>query len=189
MSIALSLDRVRTPIGDMLVVTDDAGRLHALDWDDHAARLRRLLEKRHRHTRIQVVERRAPAHVRVPLRRYVDGTLDAIDAIPVDTGGTDFQRAVWEALRGIPAGTTLSYGALAAKIGCPRAVRAVGHANGANPISVVIPCHRLIGADGTLTGYGGGLERKRWLLAHEGADFADWNKSKITVRDGSGMHI
>jgi methylated-DNA-[protein]-cysteine S-methyltransferase len=111
----------------------------------------------------------------------VEGKLDAIDTIPVDTGGTDFQRTVWQALRGIPAGTTLSYGALAAKIGCPRSVRAVGHANGANPISVVIPCHRLIGADGTLTGYGGGLGRKRWLLAHEGVDFADRNKSKIVV--------
>jgi methylated-DNA-[protein]-cysteine S-methyltransferase len=181
MSIELSLDRVRTPVGDMLVVTDDAGRLRALHWEGRAARLRRQLETRHRHTRIQLVERRAPAHVCVPLRRYVEGKLDAIDTIPVDTGGTDFQRTVWQALRGIPAGTTLSYGALAAKIGCPRSVRAVGHANGANPISVVIPCHRLIGADGTLTGYGGGLGRKRWLLAHEGVDFADRNKSKIVV--------
>jgi methylated-DNA-[protein]-cysteine S-methyltransferase len=187
MSVELSVDRVRTPVGDLLVVTDEAGRLHALHWDDHAARLRRQLEIRHRRTRIQLIERRAPAHVRIPLQRYVDGKLDAIDTIAVDSGGTDFQRTVWEALRGIPAGTTLSYGALAAKIGCPRSVRAVGHANGANPISVVIPCHRLIGADGTLTGYGGGLERKRWLLEHEGVDFADRNTSKI--RTWSGRHI
>jgi methylated-DNA-[protein]-cysteine S-methyltransferase len=82
--------------------------------------------------------------------------------------GTAFQRKVWTALTAIPAGATMSYGALAARLGMPRAVRAVGHANGANPLSVVVPCHRLIGADGSLVKYGGGLGRKRWLLAHEG---------------------
>jgi methylated-DNA-[protein]-cysteine S-methyltransferase len=86
--------------------------------------------------------------------------------------GTPFQRSVWSALRRIPAGTTTSYGALAEHIERPTAVRAVGHANGANPISVVVPCHRVIGADGSLTGYGGGLDRKRWLLAHEGVAVA-----------------
>jgi len=181
MSIHLGLDRVRTPVGDMLVVTGEDGRLCALHWQRHEARLHRQLATRHRHARIRIAERRAPDEVRDPLKSYVDGKLDAIDAIPVDTGGTDFQQTVWRALRAIPAGTTLSYGALAVRIGCPRAVRAVGHANGANPISVVIPCHRLIGSDGTLTGYGGGLERKRWLLAHEGIAFADWNNSKIAV--------
>jgi methylated-DNA-[protein]-cysteine S-methyltransferase len=75
---------------------------------------------------------------------------------------------VWAALRDIPAGSTLSYADLARRIGEPRAVRAVGAANGANPVAVIVPCHRVIGADGTLTGYGGGLERKQWLLAHEG---------------------
>ena len=89
------------------------------------------------------------------------------------TAGTPFQRRVWTGLTTIPPGETLSYGALAAKLGCPRSVRAVGTANGANPISVVVPCHRVIGADGSLTGYGGGLERKRWLLNHEGAAFRD----------------
>jgi methylated-DNA-[protein]-cysteine S-methyltransferase len=83
--------------------------------------------------------------------------------------GTDFQRAVWKALCTVPCGQTLSYGALARRIGRPKAVRAVGLANGANPIGIVVPCHRVIGADGTLTGYGGGLDRKRWLLAHERA--------------------
>uniref|UniRef100_UPI00313846C6 methylated-DNA--[protein]-cysteine S-methyltransferase n=1 Tax=Ferrovibrio terrae TaxID=2594003 RepID=UPI00313846C6 len=85
---------------------------------------------------------------------------------------TSFQRKVWAALRKIPAGKTMTYGALAAQLGSPAAMRAVGAANGANPISVVVPCHRLVGANGTLIKYGGGLERKRWLLAHEGAAVA-----------------
>jgi methylated-DNA-[protein]-cysteine S-methyltransferase len=88
----------------------------------------------------------------------------------VATGGTPFQRLVWAALREIAAGRTLSYAALAGRIGRPTAIRAVGLANGANPVGVVVPCHRVVGSDSTLTGYGGGLARKRWLLEHEGAD-------------------
>jgi methylated-DNA-[protein]-cysteine S-methyltransferase len=88
--------------------------------------------------------------------------------LTVTTGGTDFQRTVWKALRAIPAGETRTYGQLAAAIGSPRAVRAAGLANGQNPVAVIVPCHRVIGANGTLTGYAGGLARKRWLLAHEG---------------------
>jgi methylated-DNA-[protein]-cysteine S-methyltransferase len=101
--------------------------------------------------------------------RYFGGDLRALDAVPCDPGGTPFQARVWKALRTIPVGTTWSYGALARRIGDPKAVRAVGFANGSNPIAVVIPCHRVIGSNGTLVGYGGGLERKHWLLAHEGA--------------------
>ena len=93
--------------------------------------------------------------------------------MPVETTGTLFQREVWAALRIIPPGTTLSYGAMAQKLGRPKAVRAVGLANGANPIAIVVPCHRLIGADASLTGYGGGVDRKWWLLVHEGAAFED----------------
>jgi methylated-DNA-[protein]-cysteine S-methyltransferase len=96
--------------------------------------------------------------------------LQALEGLPVATNGTAFQQTVWQALRTIPPGTTLSYGALARQIGKPQAMRAVGLANGANPIGIVVPCHRVIGADGTLTGYGGALPRKRWLLAHEGAE-------------------
>ena len=96
--------------------------------------------------------------------------------------GTEFQREVWAALRTIPPGRTLSYGDLAKKIGRPTAVRAVGAANGANPVSLVVPCHRVIAADGTLGGYGWGLERKRWLLAHEGA------LSGTLMHDGSALH-
>ena len=115
---------------------------------------------------------RAPSPARRALEAYLAGDLGAIDALAVETAGTLFQRAVWAKLRLIPAGETLTYAALAARIGRPKAVRAVGAANGANPIGVVVPCHRVIGADGALTGYGGGLERKRWLLAHEGVRIA-----------------
>jgi methylated-DNA-[protein]-cysteine S-methyltransferase len=107
------------------------------------------------------------------LRRYFEGDLGALDGIAWRTGGTPFQRKVWQALTAIRPGETRNYGALAATIRCPSAVRAVGAANGANPISVVVPCHRVIGADGSLTGYGGGVARKRWLLLHEGAAFRD----------------
>jgi methylated-DNA-[protein]-cysteine S-methyltransferase len=108
------------------------------------------------------------ALVLTALRRYFDGELDALDDIAVDPAGTAFQLRVWSALRAVRPGTTTSYSALARDIGMPNAVRAVGAANGANPIPIVIPCHRVIGADGRLVGYGGGLDRKRWLLAHEG---------------------
>jgi methylated-DNA-[protein]-cysteine S-methyltransferase len=101
---------------------------------------------------------------------YFDGDVRALDALPVKTQGTAFQSEVWAALRAIPVGQTRSYGQLAAAIGRPSAVRAVGLANGSNPVGVIVPCHRVIGANGTLTGYAGGLERKRWLLAHEAAN-------------------
>eukprot|EP01035_Chromulina_nebulosa_P066292 gene66292-90729_t len=108
--------------------------------------------------------------MRTALSRYFAGDLAQLDGITCHIPGTPFQNKVWTALRTIPAGTTLSYGTLAAQLGVPTAMRAVGHANGANPLSVVVPCHRLIGANGSLTGYGGGLERKRWLLMHEGVE-------------------
>ena len=100
---------------------------------------------------------------------YFAGDLAALDSLPVAGIGSDFQRRVWAALRTIPAGTTQSYGQLAAAIGQPAASRAVGLANGANPIGIVVPCHRVIGTSGALTGYAGGVERKAWLLIHEGA--------------------
>jgi methylated-DNA-[protein]-cysteine S-methyltransferase len=100
------------------------------------------------------------------LRAYFAGALRAF-ALPLAPAGTDFQKRVWSALAAIPFGETRSYGAIAREIGRPGAARAVGLANGSNPISIIVPCHRVIGADGTLTGYGGGLDRKRWLLAHE----------------------
>lgn len=102
------------------------------------------------------------------LGEYFDGTRRRFD-LPLRLHGTEFQQRVWQALIEIPYGTTWSYGQLAQRLGNPNASRAVGLANGSNPISILVPCHRVIGADGSLTGYGGGLERKRWLLEHEGA--------------------
>ena len=165
-SIPLFLDRLPTPIGVMLLVTDDRARLRALDWDDHEERMRRLLRLHYGagHT----LRAGSARSVRASLEAYFAGELGAIDRVPVETGGTPFQREVWAALRRIPAGDTMSYGALAARIERRSAVRAVGRANGANPVGIVVPCHRVIGADTSLTGYGGGLERKRWLLHHEG---------------------
>jgi methylated-DNA-[protein]-cysteine S-methyltransferase len=164
-----ALDRLQTPIGIALLVTDADGVLRALDWEDYALRMNELLR---RHYGAVILENaRAPASVRAALSGYFNGDLAALNTIRWRVAGTPFQRKVWTALPAIQPGTTASYGALAARLGFPKAMRAVGHANGANPISVVVPCHRLIGADGSLVKYGGGLERKRWLLAHEGVEF------------------
>lgn len=163
----LHLDRFHTPIGTALLVTDDDGNLRLLDWEDHEERMRLLL--RRGYGSVALERGPAPTAVRLPLERYFSGELSALSEIPWRTQGTAFQQLVWNALTGIAAGRTMSYGALAQRIGKANAVRAVGLANGANPVSVVVPCHRVIGSDGSLTGYGGGLERKRWLLRHEGA--------------------
>lgn len=164
-----TIDRVSTPIGFMLIAVDSEARLRALDWSDYEDRMHRLLRLHYGVGGSELIAGRAPATVREPLERYVAGEISAIDAISVHTGGTQFQREVWAALRAIPVGETTSYSALAAKIGRPAAVRAVGMANGANPVGVVVPCHRVIGANGALAGFAGGVERKRWLLMHEGA--------------------
>lgn len=160
------LDRLQTPIGTALLVTDADGVLCALDWDDHEQRMRELL--RLQHGAVALKEAPAPGEMRAALSAYFAGDLSSLSSVKWRIAGTPFQRKVWTALAGIPPGTTVSYGALAARLNVVKAVRAVGHANGANPISVVIPCHRLVGADGSLVKYGGGLQRKRWLLAHEG---------------------
>ena len=162
----LTLDRIPSPVGDVLVVVDADGAVRALDFHDFEERMRRLL-RRH-YGEVTLTPGRAPEAVREAVRAYFSGDLSAFDGVEVRTGGTDFQRSVWKALRDIPAGETRSYGQLAAAIGAPRAVRAVGLANGANPVGVIVPCHRVIGSSGKLTGYAGGVERKRWLLAHEG---------------------
>ena len=165
------LDRLDTPIGIALLVTDADGCLRALDWHDYEPRMMQLL--RRQNGAFSLAERAAPRDIRRPLSAYFRGSLDRLAAIKWRVGGTPFQRSVWGALQTVRAGSTMSYGAFAARLNVPKAVRAVGHANGANPISVVIPCHRLIGADGSLTGYGGGIARKRWLLAHEGVQLED----------------
>jgi O-6-methylguanine DNA methyltransferase len=159
----------------MLLIHDPEGRVRALDFDDFDERMRRLLRLHYGvHAGEPVLEaHEAPAAIRCALSGYFAGDLTAIDSIPVATGGTSYQRDVWAALRSIPPGTTRSYGALARELGRPKSIRAVGLANAANPIAIVVPCHRVIGADGSLTGYGGGIDRKRWLLAHEGAAFKE----------------
>jgi methylated-DNA-[protein]-cysteine S-methyltransferase len=164
------LDRLQTPIGIALLVTDTDGALRALDWEDYEPRMKELL--RLHYGAVVLQDARSPQAVRAALSGYFKGDLDRLTTIKWRVAGTPFQRQVWTALPGIPAGRTMSYGALAAQLDRPNAMRAVGHANGSNPISVVLPCHRLIGANGSLVKYGGGLERKRWLLAHEGVVLA-----------------
>lgn len=165
---SFNIEHLPTPIGAMLVVSDEQQRLRALGWEDLQARLQRQLATLYG-SRLELRPGRTSALIRNALHGYIEGKLDAIEAIPVETGGTAFQRSVWDELRRIPAGTTMTYSDLAVRIDRPKAVRAVGHANGSNPICVVVPCHRLVGSNGSLTGYGGGLHRKRWLLDHEAA--------------------
>lgn len=169
----LIVSHMPTPVGDMRLVTDERGIVRALDWADYTDRMHRLFVRQYGPEQVALSDGVMPPELRDRLDAYFAGELHAIDGIVVETGGTAFQREVWAALRLIPAGQTFSYGMQAAKIGRPAAVRAVGLANGANPVGLVVPCHRVIGADGSLTGYGGGIERKRWLLRHEGARFKD----------------
>ena len=161
----LKLDRRPSPIGEMLVAWDPEGRLRVLDFADFEPRMRELL--RLQYGEVALERAAAPDFIVRPIDRYFSGDLPALDEIDVATGGTEFQKQVWAALRALAPGETTSYGDLAKRIGRASAVRAVGGANGANPIAIVVPCHRVIGAGGKLTGYGGGLRRKAWLLAHE----------------------
>jgi len=168
---ALTLDRLATPIGTALLVTDEHGVLRAFNWTDYEPAMRGWINRHY--PKAELTEGDAPPQVRGPFETYFQGDAAALESVPWQASGTPFQLTVWAALCTIPAGETLSYARLAKRIGRPTAVRAVGHANGANPVAVVVPCHRVIGADGSLTGYGGSLPRKRWLLAHEGASFKD----------------
>jgi methylated-DNA-[protein]-cysteine S-methyltransferase len=163
----LLLDRAPSPIGELLIVTDEAGLLRAIDFHDHEPRLDRLLKTHYGPRRPEPGA--APAAIREAMAAYFAGQLDTLNTIAWTTNGTAFQHAVWTALCAIPAGQTITYSELARRAGRPLAIRAAGHANGSNPLSIVAPCHRVIGMDGSLTGYGGGIERKRWLLAHEKA--------------------
>jgi AraC family transcriptional regulator of adaptative response/methylated-DNA-[protein]-cysteine methyltransferase len=161
----LVLTRIETPLGDMLAVTDDAA-LHLLEFHDRTAlptEMRRI-EQRFG----AVVEGATAASVALAseLSEYFAGTRTAFAARIVQRG-SPFTSRVWSALRDIPCGETRSYGQIAERIGQPAAVRAVARANGANQVAILVPCHRVIGADGTLVGYGGKLWRKQWLLDHE----------------------
>ncbi len=156
---------VETPAGTFRLYAKE-GVLVAAGFEEAAPRL--LARLASRFGPLEVRGAADPAGAVSALRRWLAGDAAALDALAVDLGGTPFQRAVWEALRGIPCGTTVTYAEIARRIGRPRAVRAVGAANGANPVSIFVPCHRVVGRDG-LRGYAGGLPRKEWLLAHEGA--------------------
>jgi methylated-DNA-[protein]-cysteine S-methyltransferase len=163
----LEMARVPSPIGIWSLVASPTGICRLSFAADGDALVRELTHRFRDPVSLRDAE--DPLGAASALRAYFAGDLQAIDGLPVDPGGTAFQGAVWSALRLIPTGRTRSYEELATAIGRPTAVRAVGAANGANPVAVVIPCHRVIGKDGSLTGYGGGLPRKAWLLRHEGA--------------------
>jgi methylated-DNA-[protein]-cysteine S-methyltransferase len=160
----LFVDRMMSPIGTITLVWEGVV-LRSLNFSDNEQEIERFL--RIHYDNYRLTPGRAPMEIRTPLEAYFEGDLMAIDRIKVQTHGTPFQQQVWAALRKIPAGKTKSYGDLARQIGRPNACRAVGLANGSNPVGIVVPCHRVIGANGSLTGYGGGIDRKRWLLAHE----------------------
>jgi methylated-DNA-[protein]-cysteine S-methyltransferase len=158
-------ERIDSPVGAILTVTSDEG-LHAVDFHDYAGRMERLL--REQYGEVELHEASGAWEMRARLERYFARDFAAFDGVPLRTNGTPFQQAVWQRLLAIPPGTTTTYGAIARELADVSASRAVGLANGSNPIAIVVPCHRVIGANGKLTGYGGGLHRKEWLLRHEG---------------------
>ncbi|HTL43267.1 MAG TPA: methylated-DNA--[protein]-cysteine S-methyltransferase [Vicinamibacterales bacterium] len=160
----IRFDEIASPIGP-LTIAERAGRLCLLHFGSLDDDVLTMFDRWYRR---EPRERRPVPAAAAALARYFAGDIHAIDDVAVELNGTPFQKDVWNALRRIPAGSTVSYATLATRIGQRTAVRAVGAANGANPVAIVVPCHRVIGSDGTLTGYGGGLERKQWLLSHEG---------------------
>jgi methylated-DNA-[protein]-cysteine S-methyltransferase len=161
----LEIDQIESPLGTILLVTDGVS-LCALDFGGYETRMMGLLQQRY--GSVELVETIDPQGFSTKVRAYLAGDYGSLADLPVNAGGTDFQQLVWQGLRSIPAGTTLSYGELATQLGKPTAARAVGMANSRNPVAIVVPCHRVIGAKAKLTGYAGGLERKKWLLEHEG---------------------
>jgi O-6-methylguanine DNA methyltransferase len=172
----LHRQHIETPLGPMLAIASDSA-LCVLEF--------------HRGERLTRLERRLarwfPPHTFADepnavieqtsawLRGYFDGRAANAAAVPLEMRGAEFERRVWKALLDIPAGETRSYGDIARRLGDPGASRAVGMANGANPIAIIVPCHRVIGANGSLTGYGGGLDKKTWLLDHE----RRWRKGRL----------
>jgi methylated-DNA-[protein]-cysteine S-methyltransferase len=161
----LILQKYVSPLCSLHIVTDEDGVLRVLEFEGNGARLQRFLRL---HCGGQEpVGGAVMIEITDAFDAYFAGSLAAVQSLRTATAGTEFQREVWQALRNIEPGQTKSYGQIAAELNRPTASRAVGAANGANPISIVVPCHRVIGASGGLTGYGGTLPRKKWLLAHE----------------------
>lgn len=153
-----------TPVGEITLLLDGTTVL-ICEFSDHSNRVTRQIERFYSND--QIVDGDCPRQILEVIQAYFGGDRDALDTLETDPLGTPFERSVWKALRDIPAGTTDSYGALAKRLNS--SPRAVGRANGRNPVGLIHPCHRIIGADGSLTGYAGGLDRKEWLLKHEGA--------------------
>ena len=164
----LEYDEFASPIGRILFASDGQA-VCMLDFGGCETRMETLLARRF--GAVELKKGLDPQNLKPRLREYFDGRLNALDTTPVNAGGSAFQQQVWTALREIPVGQTWSYGQLAARLGRPQASRAVGHANSQNPVAIIVPCHRVIGASLKLVGYGGGLDRKEWLLRHEGALF------------------
>lgn len=162
----LWVEQVPSPLG-LITLAATADALVGLEFPPGRSRM--LARVRSRLGSVAVEKRGHRSGVAERVRAYLAGDLRALDGIRVDPGGTPFQRRVWSALRKIPAGTTTTYRELAERLGHPRWSRAVGLANARNPVCLVIPCHRVLGSDGDLTGYASGIWRKRWLLEHEGA--------------------
>lgn len=158
---------MQSPAGKIQFSLTDQGGLSALGFADHWERLAHRVERRFGD--VAWKSEQGTTNVHAALGAYFDGRRDAFDQIELELLGTDFQRKVWQALCAIPYGETRSYQQLATAIGQPNAIRAVGTANGANPVSIAVPCHRVIQTGGALGGYAGGLDRKRWLLNHEAA--------------------
>lgn len=162
------LDTLPTPIGELMIVADENNCLRAVEWREYEDKLYRSLHRSYGNDRFSLQPGNNPGGLTDSMQRYFAGDLSAINTLPVASAGTAFQQQVWRALRQIPCGKTISYGELATQLGRPTASRAVGMANGSNPVGIVVPCHRVIGANGALTGYAGGVHRKQWLLTHEG---------------------
>jgi len=182
-----TLSRIPSSLGDLLAITAADGTLHALDFHDYEPRLHSLFTRHHGPA--PLTPGPAPSALISALESYFAGTPTALNSIATARFGSEFQQRVWAALRTIPPGETCSYGQLAAILGQPTAARAVGLANGANPIAIVIPCHRVIGAAGTLTGYAGGVERKAWLLQHEATFSLSGQGREMTVRSGARYKV
>ena len=160
--------KIESPVGPLHLAATDAG-LCAIRFDGGREARSERTRLGGAHAAPSAARQAILEKARRALDRYFSGAPEDFGGVPLDPGGTDFQRRVWESLRAIPRGETRSYGQIAAAVGRPRAVRAVGSANRVNPIPIVVPCHRVIGSDGALRGYAGRLDRKEWLLRHEGA--------------------
>lgn len=165
MTTRISIARHPSPIGE-LSLASVAGKLVHLDFEGNDERLRTIQGRRFKKIDWQESET-APASVTRWLDAYFAGEVRALPMAAIEMTGSAFQKRVWQALIAIPCGECRSYGGLAAELGLPNAARAVARAIALNPVSIIVPCHRVIGSDGQLTGYAGGLERKQWLLDHE----------------------